>query len=171
MKDITATQAREFSKLMLDKALRELIYVEGRMAALIVRWDERNAISKTLRELGGDIFELDKEKSLPEKTRALIVKMRNEWHERFKVDRAVGKKIKGAFNVGTLFNFYKSLPTEKKRYFNEMNDPDIKKRYANLIMANSFHHHMFFKDTSDVMKWLGFTYNRGWHYNGINYGS
>ena len=172
MKDITAEQARESSKAMLKNATEDFLNIQERAANLKKRWDESNEIFYELDSLGSSIFGDKEGVKLSEKQKTRTSELRKEWRNRVKEDKLVLQKINVDLSryVGNLYRFYKSLSVRKRRYFNEMDIEDIRKKYAMLIMAYSFHNHMTLHLPSDYMKWIGFKYNAGWNYNGVNYG-
>jgi len=84
-----------------------------------------------------------------------------------------GKPIKELFRMAVLrvFVFGKALSPYYKKLFNQSGVDAFKEQVASMIMAHSHSRHLFLKVDWDQMRWLGFVWKKGWHYNDINYGS
>ena len=83
------------------------------------------------------------------------------------------KPIKKMFNNAVLrvFIFDKALESYARRISKRAGVADFKEQVASMIMAHSYSRHLFLKADWDQMKWLGFVWKKGWHYNDIDYGS
>ena len=96
-----------------------------------------------------------------------------EWNALLEEAAKRSKPIKELFNNAVLrvFIFGKSLDKYNKRIYNQTGIEAFKEQTRSLVMANSHSGHMMLKVDWDQMKWLGFVWRKGWHYNDIDYGS
>jgi len=96
-----------------------------------------------------------------------------ERYRLLKQGREEAKPIKKLFSDAVLrvFVFGKSLGNYNRRIYNQTGIEAFKEQARSLVMARSHLHHMFLKVDWEQMKWLGFVWKKGWHYNDINYGS
>lgn len=96
-----------------------------------------------------------------------------ERYSLLKEGREQAKPIKKLFSDAILrvFVFGKALSPYYKRIYIQTGIETFKEQARSLVMARSRSHHMFLKVDWDQMKWLGFVWKKGWHYNDINYGS
>jgi len=95
-----------------------------------------------------------------------------EWNSLLEEEQKQAKPIKKLFSDAVLrvFVFGKALPSYDKRIYNQTGIETFKEQARSLVMAKSHSRHMMLKVDWEQMKWLGFVWNKGWHYNGINYG-
>ena len=174
VENITAQQTREFSQFVIGRTKSELTALQAEMVKLKKRWDVRNELSQSLYGKGLSIYEMPEEKEeLSAKEFKWAADIRRTFWGRHKEDVKIGKVLKPKFqNVVTfLQEFYNALPYHSRKYFKEVDDDDIKEQLALFLMAHSHNRHMFHKTQDwDQMKWLGFVWKKGWHYNDINYG-
>jgi len=182
MATLSVEDVRKFSRYFLETSMKKFEKFSEDMSKLRTRWDERNLITRRLESEYGctqygphyntEIQKRIYDRLIPQQKQE-AEDLTKEWASRVEADRETLKKLKPRFAgiTDTLYTFYKTLPANMRRYFNEVDTENIKQKFANLIMAFSFHHHMTIKADYDVMEWIGFKYDKGWHYNGINYGS
>lgn len=171
---ITAQQARDFSKYILDITNDELDIISGKMNQLLERWDERRKISEQLSKHHWGIYgaypkaeEIKQSEELVKKLEAL----KDEWWKKRDEDEKYGKALKSQFDkmASFILLFYSKIPYEKRRYFKEMDTGDIKHRIATFLGKTTYSNHMFFRPGTEVMEWVGFRWRKGvgWIYKKI----
>lgn len=174
IESITAQQTREFSNLVIDKTKGDLMALQVEMDVLYKSWEERNVLSQTLYDKGLSIFKIPKDDELSVKEAKWASDTRRAFWDKHEKDVEFGKDLKLKFRSSVLFlyMFYNFLPYNKRVYFKEVDGDNIREQIALFVMAHSHNRHMFHKTQDwDQMRWFGFVWKKGWHYNDIDYGS